>query len=96
MSKHPTWRKAIGTKASILVAAKPNGRWSLHFVNDHVAFGRHRRILNVVDDVTRECLAAISDTSISGKRVVRELAKPIEHQGKPEIIVSDNVTELTR
>ena len=30
-------------------------------------------MLNVVDDVTRECLAAVPDTSISGRRVVREL-----------------------
>ena len=30
------------------------------------------RILNIVDDVTRECLAAIPDTSISGRRVARE------------------------
>ena len=35
--------------------------------------GRRFRVLNVVDDVTRECLAAVSDTSISGRRVVREL-----------------------
>jgi hypothetical protein len=32
------------------------------------------RFLNIVDDVTRECLAAIPDTSISGRRVTRELA----------------------
>jgi transposase InsO family protein len=47
------------------------------------------------DDVTRECLTAIPDTSISGKRVVCELEKLIEHRGKPEMIISDNGTELT-
>ncbi|MGC5198379.1 hypothetical protein ACLD7X_016510, partial [Aphanothece microscopica RSMan92] len=36
------------------------------------------RVLNVVDDVTRECLAAIPDTSISGRRVARELSVLIE------------------
>ena len=35
--------------------------------------GRHFRVLNIVDDCTRECLAAIPDTSISGRRVAREL-----------------------
>ena len=49
----------------------------------------------MVDDVTRECLAAIPDTSISGRRVVRELAALIERRGKPGMIVSDNGTELT-
>lgn len=51
-------------------------------------------MLNVVDDVTRECLAAGPDTSISGRRVVRELTEPITRRGKPGIIVSDNGTEL--
>ena len=49
----------------------------------------------MVDDVTRECLAAIPDTSISGRRVVRELTALIERRGRPGMIVSDNGTELT-
>src|SRR4249919_2051019 len=52
-------------------------------------------VLNIVDDVTRECLAAIPDTSISGKRVVRELTNLIAARGKPGMIVSGNGTELT-
>jgi putative transposase len=52
-------------------------------------------LLNVVDDVTRECLAAIPDTSISGRHVARELTALIERRGKPGMIVSDNGTELT-
>lgn len=93
--KRPARRKAIGTSAPILVEAKPNARWSLDFVNDQLACGRRFRILNVVDNVTRERLAAIPDTSISGKRVVRKLETIIERRGKPEMIVSDNGTELT-
>jgi len=60
-----------------------------------LASGRRFRILNIVDDVTRECLAAIPDTSISGKRVARELSTLIERRGKPGMIVSDNGTEFT-
>jgi putative transposase len=56
---------------------------------------RRCRILNIVDDATRECLAAIPDTSISGKRVARELTILIERRGTPGMIVSDNGTELT-
>src|SRR5215475_13128159 len=41
------------------------------------------------------CLAAISDTSISGQRVTRELTTLIEGRGKPRMIVSDNGTEFT-
>ena len=52
-------------------------------------------MLNVVDDVTRQCLAAIPDTSISGRRVARELTALIERRGRPGMIVSDNGSELT-
>ena len=88
-------RRAVGARAPILVEARPNARWSLDFVHDQFACGRRFRILNIVDDVTRECLAAIPDTSISGRRVARELTTLIEQRGKPGMIVSDNGTEFT-
>ena len=93
--KRKARRKAVGTRAPILVEARPNARWSLDFVHDQFASGQRFRVLNVVDDVTRECLAAIPDTSISGRRVARELSTLIERRGKPGMIVSDNGTELT-
>ncbi|WP_149142025.1 IS3 family transposase [Gemmobacter caeruleus] len=93
--KRKARRKAIGTRAPILMEARANARWSLDFVHDQFACGRRFRVLNVVDDVTRECLAAIPDTSISGRRVARELTALIERRGKPGMIVSDNGTELT-
>lgn len=88
-------RKAIGTRAPILVTARPNARWSLDFVHDQLDNGRRFRVLNIVDDVTRECLATVPDTSISGARVVRELTALMVQRGRPAMIVSDNGTELT-
>ena len=88
-------RRAVGTRAPILVEARANARWSLDFVHDQFADGRRFRILNVVDDVTRECLASVPDTSISGRRVARELTALIQRRGKPGMIVSDNGTEFT-
>ncbi|WP_156941773.1 IS3 family transposase [Aminobacter sp. J41] len=88
-------RRAVGTRAPILVEARPNARWSLDFVHDQFACGRRFRVLNIVDDVTRECLAAIPDTSISGRRVARELTDLISRRGKPDMIVSDHGTEFT-
>lgn len=93
--KRRSRRRAVGTRAPILVEAKANARWSLDFVHDQFANGRRFRILNIVDDVTRECLTAIADTSISGQRVARELTALIGRRGKPGMIVSDNGTELT-
>lgn len=75
-------RRAVGTRAPILVEARRNARWSLDFVHDQFACGRRFRVLNIVDDVTRECLAAIPDTSISGRRVSRELTELITRRGK--------------
>jgi transposase InsO family protein len=88
-------RRAVGTRAPILVEARPNARWSLDFVHDQFANGRRFRVLNIVDDVTKECLAAVPDTSIPGRRVARELTALIERHGKPGMIVSDNGTEFT-
>ncbi len=88
-------KRAIGVRAPIAVEARPNARWSLDFVHDQMANGRRFRVLNVTDDITHECLGAIPDTSISGKRVARELTAIIERRGKPGMIVSDNGTELT-
>jgi putative transposase len=42
----------------------------------------------VIEDVTKECLAAVADTSISGRRVAREFDAILARRGKPELIVS--------
>jgi putative transposase len=86
-------KRALGTRAPMLVPQLPNERWSLDFVADQFIDGRRMRILIVVDDCTRECLALIPDTSISGIRVARELDRLLADRGKPKI--SDNGTELT-
>ena len=88
-------KRALGTRAPMLVPQWPNDRWSLDFVSDQFIDGRRMRILVVVDDCTRECLALVPDTSISGIRVARELDRLLVAYGKPKTIVSDNGTELT-
>jgi len=93
--KRRSRKRAVGTRAPIPIEAKANARWSLDFVHDQLASGRRFRVLNIVDDATRECLAAIPDTSISGRRVARELTVLIGRRGKPGMIVSDNGTEFT-
>jgi putative transposase len=88
-------KRAIGTRAPMVVPMVPNQRWSLDFVSDQLTDGRRFRVLTVVDDCTRECLALVADTSLSGLRVARELKQLITQRGKPKMIVSDNGTELT-
>ena len=69
--------------------------WSLDFLSDAFADGRRFRILAIVDDFTRECLALVPDTSLPGLRVGRELDTLIAIRGRPTMCVSDNGTELT-
>jgi len=88
-------KRAIGTRAPMLVPMAPNERWSLDFVSDQLICGRRFRILTVVDDCTRECLALVADTSLSGVRVARELDRLMIERGKPSMVVSDNGSELT-
>jgi putative transposase len=88
-------KRALGTRAPMALPQGVNQRWSIDFVQDAVDDGRRFRILNVVDDFTRECLASVLDTSLSGMRVVRELDRLCLLRGRPLMIVSDNGTELT-
>lgn len=88
-------KRALGVRAPIALPSAPNMRWSLDFVSDSFTDGRRFRVLAVVDDFTRECLALVADTSLSGARVARELDGVIAQRGCPQTCVSDNGTEFT-
>ena len=66
-------KRAIRTRAPMMIPLRPNERWPLDFVAAQMTDGRRFRMLAIVDDCTRECLALVGDTSLSGVRVAREL-----------------------
>jgi putative transposase len=88
-------KRALGTRAPLVLPKRANDRWSLDFASDALSDSRRFRILAVVDDFSRESLALVSDTSLSGARVVRELDRIVAQRGYPGMIVSDNGTEPT-
>ena len=88
-------KRALGTRRPLALPLRPNERWSLDFVGDAFTDGRRFRVLAVVDDFTRECLALVADISLSGVRLARERDAIIARRGKPRIVVSDNGTEMT-
>jgi putative transposase len=88
-------KRALGTRAPMTLPYAINQRWSLDFVSDTLSDGRRFRILCIVDDFSRECLATVVDTSLGGVRVVRELEHLGFERSTPRVIVSDNGTELT-
>jgi putative transposase len=66
----------------------------LDFVLDLSENGRRVRLLAVVDDFTRACLAIEVDTSIGGYRVVQVLERVVAERGRPAILVMDNGPEF--
>jgi putative transposase len=77
-------------------AQRSNQRWSMDFMADSLVNGRRIRLLNVVDDFTRECLATELDMSLPGSRVARVLDQiAFERGGFPEVITVDNGPEFT-
>ena len=82
-------KRAIGTRASMAIPQGPNQRWSLGFISDSLSDGRRFRVFCVIDDFSRECLAAVVDTSLSGQRVARELDNIARTRGYPCMVVSE-------
>ena len=88
-------KRAPGTRAPMRLPQGPNQRWSLDFVSDGLTDSRRFRILAVVDDFTRECVALVADTSLSSARVGRELDTVIARRGRPLIPNLSNCDSLT-
>ncbi|CDH45841.1 transposase [Candidatus Contendobacter odensis Run_B_J11] len=61
----------------------PNITWSMDFMHDTLSNGINFRSLNIIDDYNREALCLTIDTSLTSKRVIRELDKLIAWRGQP-------------
>lgn len=88
-------KKLVRPRVPLAVPDRVNERWSMDFVSDQLANGRRFRVLNVVDDFSRECVLQVVDYSLSGERVARELNKLSEQRPLPRTIVCDNGPEFT-
>ena len=86
MRRRGSRKRALGTRAPMELAQAINQRWSLDFVSDTFADGRRFRILCIVDDFSRECLATVVDTSLSGVRVARELDRLTCERATPTVL----------
>jgi putative transposase len=88
-------RVAAAPREALPVPSRPNVRWSMDFVADTLGDGRTFRVLNIVDDFSREAVAIEVGRSIPGSRVVRVLEKVARRRGLPSRIVVDNGPEFT-
>ena len=87
-------RKHSRVRQPLPEAVAGNQVWSVDFMTDALSSGRRFRMLNIVDDYTRECLAIEVDTSLGGVRVVRVLEELKQRRGLPRQIRSDNGPEF--
>lgn len=72
----------------------PCDTWSMDFVSDKLEGGRTFRVLNILDDCTREAVAMEVSMSMPAARVVRAIEKAALAHGKPRRIRSDNGPEF--
>ena len=86
-------KKLIRPRIPMLAPESVNQHWSMDFVSDQLANGRRFRVLNIVDDYSREFVLQLADFSISGNRVGRELDQLTRKL--PKTIVCDNGPEFT-
>ena len=78
-----------------LRAQRPNHVWSYDFVQDRTHDGRRIRMLTVIDEYTRECLALPVARRLNSEDVLAVLADLFVQRGPPEHIRSDNGPEFT-
>lgn len=88
-------KKTAGVERMMLPPPeRVNQRWSMDFLQDGLGDGRRLRVLTLVDDYSRECLAIEVNTSLPGARVVQVLEQVSSMRRVPENIVVDNGPEF--
>ena len=92
--KRPPKPRAKVTVGIVPKAEKANQVWTCDFVFDQSLSGRSLKMLTLIDEFTRECLAVEVGISITSERVRRILEKVCFDKGQPEIIRSDNGSEF--
>jgi putative transposase len=88
------YRKRRTGNSVALRAEAPNHVWCVDFVHDSCLNGTKLKILSVVDEFTRECLALEVDARLDARRVRQTLARAIESRGAPRFVRSDNGSEF--
>ncbi len=91
-------RRRLGSStvpAERLRAERPNHVWAFDFQFDQTADGRALKLLNIVDEFTRESLAMLVARSIDAETVVGSLQRLCGERGAPGLLRCDNGPEMT-
>ena len=87
-------RVATAPRERLATPNRMNERWSMDFMSDELEDGHALRLLNIVDDFTRECIGIEVDRSLPADRVITRLEQLSETRGLPGTIVVDNGPEF--
>ncbi len=93
-AKRPCKPRAKATVGIVPKATRPNQVWTYDFVFDQSLSSRSLKMLTLIDEYTRECLAVEVGISIKSERVRRILQRICADKGKPELMRSDNGSEF--
>lgn len=88
-------RRRCGSDIRLPGAVRPNAVWSYDFVHDQLVDGKVLKLLCVVDQYTRECLAIEVGASLRSQDVILTLSRLMRLYGKPAYVRSDNGAEFT-
>jgi putative transposase len=88
-------KRRCGTDMRIPRATQPNSVWTYDFVHDRLANGNALKMLCVLDEHTRECLAIEVGKSLRNQDVILTLSRLMRLYGKPSFIRSDNGAEFS-
>ena len=88
-------KRRSGSDIRIPGATHPNSVWTYDFVHDRLANGAPIKLLCILDEHTRECLAIDVAKSIRNQDVILTLSRLMKLYGKPRYIRSDNGAEFT-
>jgi putative transposase len=87
-------RKIRTGRPRVLAPTGPNQVWAYDFVHDHCANGQSLKVLCLVDEWTRECLAIEVASSLGAARVIAVLERAFARHGAPQVLRSDNGGEF--
>jgi len=87
-------RRPGTTEGTLLRAEHPNHVWALDFQFDETADGHRLKLLNVVDEHTREALAMKVGRSLDAASVLDVIERLVAQRGAPKHLRMDNGPEL--
>ena len=92
--RRPRKPRAKPTLGIVPKAEKANQVWTYDFVFDQSLSGKSLKMLTLIDEYTRECLAVEVGVSMTSEKVRQVLQRVCAEKGFPEMIRSDNGSEF--